>query len=675
MPFEVFRRHQRKMLAVLAILAMVAFTLDFSLFRNGGGGPTGDPVVATLYGKEVHRSELEGMRFERLRANLFMQALTENMSPNFFGGTSDPEILDAMILDHEADKLKMPNSIELAKLWLRQITSNQLSTEKFDEIYRSYFNADPYLVTDVQLLEDIANQVRLQQVEFLPTTDARPTSDLAAITPLDLYQSYRDQNERVSAYAVSVPVDSFLDQVEEPTAKDIQAYFDKYKELPGDPRRDTPGFLSPHRVQAEYVMIDEEGLAITIEKSLTEDELRAYYEEHQAEFPPPTRELPLNLFAGDPEATLTPRVTEPFYEVYPALRARVAQERAQDQVQMTFDSVREQVMNPFRDQYDEVLDERLDAEEAEDSATADKDLPPLPKPTTKNGESLLKQFAARKDLTYEKTPLMTQEEAEKLVPVAGSTVGPTWSSTNPTFVSTMFDPRSSLYDPIEFADARGERYLAWKLQDLEPEVPKLDEVRPQVILAWKREQARPLAEKAAKAIAEKAREKSADLKSAAEGRRVIATSEVARMSISFDPQFFNPQDPMSSFGPPRPSEIPEIDNPSDALRDALFALKPGEVEVQPDASKTNYWVLALQKRTPADLSGLFRGHRHPSEGGERGGAGCDDHVDPRLDELSSGAGGDQARAGEWRDPAGFGGGVTSVSRESAIARFQRGSRS
>ncbi|HEU5117674.1 MAG TPA: hypothetical protein VFT74_13685, partial [Isosphaeraceae bacterium] len=504
-----------------------------------------------------------------------------------FGGTTDPEILDAMILDHEADKLKMPNSIDLAKLWLRQITSNQLSTAKFDEIYRAYFNADPYLVTDVQLLEDIANQVRLQQVEFLPTTGARPTSDLAAITPLDLYRSYRDQNERVSAYAVTVSVDSFLDQVEEPKAKDIQAYFDKYKEVPGDPTGDTPGFLLPHRVQAEYVLVDEEGLALAVERSLSEQELREYYEENQAEFPPPTRELPLNLFAGDPEATLTPRVTEPFYEVYPALRARVAQERAEEQVQMTFDSVREQVMNPFRDKYDEALDERLDAEEAaeaEDSATAKRDLPPLPKPTSQDGASVLKQFADKHDLKYEKTPLMTEEEAQKLVPVAGSTVGSTWSSTNPTFVATMFDPRSSLYDPIEFADARGERYLAWKVQDLKPEVPKLDEVRPQVILAWKREQARPLAEKAAKAIAEKAREKGADLKLAAEDRRVISTSEVARMSISFDPQFFNPQDPMSSFGPPRPSEIPEIDNPSDALRDALFALKPGEVAVEADAS-------------------------------------------------------------------------------------------
>ena len=38
MPFAVFRRYQKKMLAFLAVFAMVAFTLDFSLFRGRGSG-------------------------------------------------------------------------------------------------------------------------------------------------------------------------------------------------------------------------------------------------------------------------------------------------------------------------------------------------------------------------------------------------------------------------------------------------------------------------------------------------------------------------------------------------------------------------------------------------------------------------------------------------------------
>src|SRR3954468_14168968 len=75
MPFAVFRRHQRKMLAILAILAMIAFTMDIALTRSfrGGGFRTGsDPVVVELYGRSVHRSAIEQMRDQRKRAIAFI---------------------------------------------------------------------------------------------------------------------------------------------------------------------------------------------------------------------------------------------------------------------------------------------------------------------------------------------------------------------------------------------------------------------------------------------------------------------------------------------------------------------------------------------------------------------------------------------------------------------------
>jgi len=67
MPFAVFRRHQRKLLAIFAILAMFGFVLADSLPRllsGGYGGSTGDTVVAKLYGKSVHRSDIQVMAEE-----------------------------------------------------------------------------------------------------------------------------------------------------------------------------------------------------------------------------------------------------------------------------------------------------------------------------------------------------------------------------------------------------------------------------------------------------------------------------------------------------------------------------------------------------------------------------------------------------------------------------------
>ena len=75
MPFEIFRRHQKKMLAFMAIFAMVAFTLDFSLFRGRAPGAD-NPFVVTLYDKPVFRERLDDdADAERQRANSFVGRL------------------------------------------------------------------------------------------------------------------------------------------------------------------------------------------------------------------------------------------------------------------------------------------------------------------------------------------------------------------------------------------------------------------------------------------------------------------------------------------------------------------------------------------------------------------------------------------------------------------------
>ncbi len=108
MPFAVFRRHQRKLLAVFAILAMFGFVLADSLPRllsPANGGADQNAVVVELYNKPVYRSELNEMAVQRNNANRFMEALAG--SP-IFGDINTRSIVDALILQHEADAL--PNA-------------------------------------------------------------------------------------------------------------------------------------------------------------------------------------------------------------------------------------------------------------------------------------------------------------------------------------------------------------------------------------------------------------------------------------------------------------------------------------------------------------------------------------------------------------------------------------
>src|SRR3954452_13187038 len=96
MPFAVFRRHQRKLLAIFAILAMFGFVLADSLPRllsGNPGGSNGNPVIVKLYGRSIYRSDLNEMAAERSLANRFMAALSGFNGPPVFGDVSSTRAL------------------------------------------------------------------------------------------------------------------------------------------------------------------------------------------------------------------------------------------------------------------------------------------------------------------------------------------------------------------------------------------------------------------------------------------------------------------------------------------------------------------------------------------------------------------------------------------------------
>ena len=147
----------------------------------------------------------------------------------------------------------------------------------------------------------------------------------------------------------------------------------------------------------------------------------------------------------------------------------------------------------------------------------------------------LKELAKREGLNYEITPLLSREQAEHYGQISGAEVGLTRLSGGRKFADEFFDPKTSLYEPDELTDLLGTRYLARKIKDVPPRVPSLDEVRPEVALAWKMEKARPLAEKAAEHLAEQLKKKGGTIKDATvEGYRVVTIPPIAAIATSGD---------------------------------------------------------------------------------------------------------------------------------------------
>jgi hypothetical protein len=575
MPFEVFRRHQRKLLAIFAIMAMFGFVVSDSLPRLLNSNPGGrDQKVTELYGKSVYQSQLNEMARQRNRANLLVSGLGQFMSREVFGGLKQRDLVDAMILQHEADRLNLPATAEIGREWLKQITGGRMNGELFNVLFSRFSNE----VSEEHLLADIANQVRLRKVRLL--------LGYPVVTPYDVYRLYRDQNERVGAKIVEMPVDSFLSKVSEPAASEVQALYDKYKDVLPDPARETPGFKIPRRVQLEILSLDGNALARGLRDKVTEAELRSYYENHKSEFEVPS-ELPADLFADQPD--LTPPIIQAFSEVRDMLAPRLAEEKAQSEILDKFTRIKEAEMIPFADKYLAALDEQ---EEAKKQGNASSVVLPTPQD--------LKPIADREGLDYENTPLLSRQDVERLGQISTAEVGLMPLSGGRKFVDEIFDPKTGLYEPIELTDVLGTRFLVRKVKDEPPHVPTLEQVRSEVIVAWKMAQARPLAEKAAGELASRIKAKGATLKdSKVDGFRVKSIPPITRSQTSFMPaSMFEPS-------PVVETPIPDVPHAGEAFRDAYFGLQAGSVNVAPNQPRTVYYVMTLDRREPASFSALY----------------------------------------------------------------------
>ncbi len=580
MPFAVFRRHQRKLLAVFGILAMIAFVLDPSLFRfwNGSGGNT-DPVVAKLYGKNIRRSDLYEMQVQRQNANRFMYDLIALINPTrmppaqIFGELNTRALVDALILEHEADKLKMPKDKKVAVEWLQNRLGSVMTTELF-EIALSRFNSQANRVSGETILADIASQIRIANAGQLLGTPL--------VTPLDVFDVYRDQTERVSVRAVAFPVEDYVTKVKDPTPTELREFYDQYKDALPDPDRDTPGFKIPRLVQVEILSIDGEALERQFRDKLTDAELRTYYENHRADYVVRS-EFPADIFAKDPNASLTPPVHRPFDEVKRSVEVALGDEKAKADIANRFLKIREGVMEPFADSYNDAL-----GEIAEDKKEGKTPTATLPKPTD------LKEIAAQEGLTYDKSPLLDRERADHYGQVGDAEVGTTPFSGGKRFGEEVFQPKSTLFEPIELTDSRKNHFLVRKVQDVPPRVPSLDEIHADVTHAWKLNQARPLAEKAAQELAEKVKKEGGTIKGdTIDGRPVITTDPVPKTQMNF------------MTGEATPSAVLKLPHAGDTLRQAMFSLQPESVTVAPDQPKAVYYVLTLKDRFEAKFATLY----------------------------------------------------------------------
>ncbi len=282
--------------------------------------------------------------------------------------------------------------------------------------------------------------------------------------------------------------------------------------------------------------------------------------------------------------TEKPKVFQPLDEVRDEIRRELAQFKVAEQLEKLMVDLE----GELNESYTEYFGASLDAEDA------GKESPPVPATLAD-----LTPLAQKNGLTYQKT------EPASMLQLRDTPIGASVrrDQGNAPFYYSVFGRDVELYQPIATYDLDNNRYLAMKTQDVPGKVPTLDEVRDQVVRAWKLRKAGELALKRAEELAKQAQDNGGSLQEAFADDPSILITKTDPFAYLTDTISRDTQQ-VQSF---RLSEPEGIVAAGPAFMEKVFNLKDGEVAAAPNQDNSIAYVvkIAEHQNTPAELQQDF----------------------------------------------------------------------
>lgn len=266
--FDFFRKHMRAMQFVLVLLILPSFVF-FGIQGYSRFGEGGNATVAKVAGQNITRAELDAAQrdqVERVRRQM----------PN----------VDAKLFD--SPEMKQRTLDELIRERVALAASDQLKLATTDDRLRRLFVADPQFaflrnadgsvnkdalaqqgMSSEQFAARLAQDIARRQVFFgVAGTVLAPASNSAAAMDALLQQrEIRVLRFNAKDYVAKINIG--------------EADLDKYYKDPAHAAQ----FMAPEQATIEYVVLDLDALKKSI--SVSDDELRKYYEENAARYTTP----------------------------------------------------------------------------------------------------------------------------------------------------------------------------------------------------------------------------------------------------------------------------------------------------------------------------------------------------------------------------------------------------
>ncbi len=372
-----FRKYNKTMLVVFTIFLMVAFLVPTTLKEVFQTSP-GKRVVGTAFGDKIRISDIQQIDHEIGVLDIlnraiyssaqnprearpfnwlaFMQFTPENQREIYYYLlVREARNAGIQVSDDQVDRALAERGIP-AQLVNSILKNAQISLQGFRQAIANYLAVEGYF-------DMVASNVKVSEPE--------------------LEHMFKLMYNRMVADIVALPAANFIQQVPQPSDKDLAAYFNEHKK----------DFAYPDRVQVEFLKADMNAIKDSIK--ISKERAKQYWELHRAEFTITTQ-------PATPKGTTKPatqqapiQVEMPMEQALPKVVDKLKAEKAYDIAIQAMTDVKRRSADQWRTS---PIDKSGVRQKVSDYQ--------------KLAEQASKQFAAK--ITYNRTPLVSAQEAAEL---------------------------------------------------------------------------------------------------------------------------------------------------------------------------------------------------------------------------------------------------------------------
>ena len=291
-PFAWFRKHQKVALVSLGVMAMLSFIVVPSLMQlipQIGAYAPKDLASCREFGA-INDVSLSILRQNRQSLRTFFSSLCRHLASTneennkllhpLFAVTdqlssyfSDEDLINEWLLVKYAQrKLRLTISDQEISEYLRQLTNGLASdAANAGAMYDAGMNA-------AMLKARLREYLLFVKVDKMFSFHDGFMFNQDPISPLTRWDWFQRIRRSVTAEVAAVPVELFMTKVSDPSAQELQKFFDDNKARLFRPGTPESGFMHPDKIAFQYIKIVPDK---TMLDSISMEEIEKFYEENK----------------------------------------------------------------------------------------------------------------------------------------------------------------------------------------------------------------------------------------------------------------------------------------------------------------------------------------------------------------------------------------------------------